>query len=75
MNNFAFKNPTKIIFGKNKIADLSKEIPANSKILLLYGGGSIKTNGIYDQVKKALKSFDLIEFGYFYQWLESLLDS
>ena len=63
MNNFEFKNPTKIIFGKNKIADLSKEIPANSKILLLYGGGSIKTNGIYDQVKKALKSFDLIEFG------------
>ena len=63
MNNFEFKNPTKIIFGKNKIADLSKEIPANSKILMLYGGGSIKTNGIYDQVKKALKSFDLIEFG------------
>jgi NADP-dependent alcohol dehydrogenase len=63
MNNFEFKNPTKIIFGKNKIADLSKEIPANSKILMLYGGGSIKTNGIYDQVKKALTSFEVIEFG------------
>lgn len=63
MNNFEFKNPTKIIFGKNKIADLSKEIPANSKILMLYGGGSIKTNGIYDQVKKALTAFEVIEFG------------
>ena len=63
MNNFEFKNPTKIIFGKNKIADLSKEIPAKSKILMLYGGGSIKKNGIYDQVKKALSSFELIEFG------------
>jgi NADP-dependent alcohol dehydrogenase len=63
MNNFEFKNPTKIIFGKNKIANLSKEIPADSKILLLYGGGSIKSNGIYDQVKKALSSFELVEFG------------
>ena len=63
MNNFEFKNPTKIIFGKNKIANLSKEIPANSKILMLYGGGSIKTNGIYNQVKKALSSFELVEFG------------
>jgi NADP-dependent alcohol dehydrogenase len=63
MNNFEFKNPTKIIFGKNKIADLSKEIPAKSKILMLYGGGSIKTNGIYTQVKKALSSFELVEFG------------
>jgi len=63
MNNFEFKNPTKIIFGKGTIANLSKEIPANSKILLLYGGGSIKSNGIYDQVKAAVSAFEVVEFG------------
>jgi len=63
MNNFEFKNPTKIIFGKDKIANLTKEIPANAKILMLYGGGSIKSNGIYDQVKKALSAFEIVEFG------------
>lgn len=63
MLDFEFKNPTKIIFGKNKIASLSKEIPANAKVLLLYGGGSIKKNGIYEQVKNALSNFEVIEFG------------
>ena len=63
MNNFEFKNPTKIIFGKDKIANLAKEIPANAKILMLYGGGSIKSNGIYDQAKKAISAFEVIEFG------------
>ena len=63
MNDFEFKNPTKIIFGKGKIANLSKEIPTNAKVLLLYGGGSIKSNGVYEQVKKALSSFDVVEFG------------
>lgn len=63
MNNFDFQNPTKIIFGKNQIENLSKEIPENAKILLLYGGGSIKKNGIYEQVKKALTAFNVVEFG------------
>ena len=63
MNNFEFKNPTKIIFGKDKIANLAKEIPANAKILMLYGGGSIKSNGIYDQVKKSISAFEVVEFG------------
>lgn len=63
MINFEFKNPTKIIFGKGQIASLSKEIPANSKVLMLYGGGSIKKNGIYEQVKKALADFETEEFG------------
>ncbi len=63
MLNFEFKNPTKIIFGKGQIVKLPKEIPAKSKILLLYGGGSIFKNGIYDQVKAALKDFEVIEFG------------
>ena len=63
MNNFEFKNPTKIIFGKNSLKKLENEIPKNAKVLLLYGGGSIKKNGIYDQVKNALAKVDLVEFG------------
>src|SRR5690606_9020876 len=63
MNNFEFKNPTKIIFGKDSIAKLSKEIPNNAKVLMLYGGGSIKKNGIYDQVKSALAKVEVLEFG------------
>jgi len=63
MLNFEFKNPTKIIFGKNQIEKINKEIPKDAKVLLLYGGGSIKSNGIYDQVKQALSEFDVIEFG------------
>lgn len=63
MLNFEFKNPTKIIFGKDTISKLASEIPANSKVLMLYGGGSIKKNGIYEQVKNALSSFEVVEFG------------
>ncbi|WP_159020414.1 iron-containing alcohol dehydrogenase [Algibacter sp. L3A6] len=63
MNNFEFKNPTKIIFGKDSIEKLENEIPENAKVLLLYGGGSIKKNGIYDQVKTALEKVEVVEFG------------
>ncbi|WP_372756640.1 iron-containing alcohol dehydrogenase [Mariniflexile sp.] len=63
MNNFEFINPTKIIFGKNSIEKLNTEIPMNAKVLLLYGGGSIKKNGIYNQVKTALANMDVVEFG------------
>jgi len=63
MNNFELKNPTKIIFGKDAIEKLESEIPQDSKVLLLYGGGSIKKNGIYDQVKTALAKVDVVEFG------------
>ena len=63
MNNFEFKNPTKIIFGKDTIEKVKEEIPADAKVLLLYGGGSIKKNGIYDQVKTALADIDVTEFG------------
>ena len=63
MNNFEFKNPTKIIFGKDAIKKLEKEIPNDAKVLLLFGGGSIKKNGIYDQVKAALSNVDVVEFG------------
>ena len=63
MLNFEFKNPTKIIFGKDTISKLSSEIPKDSKVLILFGGGSIKKNGIYEQVKQALSDFEVVEFG------------
>ncbi|WP_281846455.1 iron-containing alcohol dehydrogenase [Olleya namhaensis] len=63
MNNFEFKNPTKIIFGKDTIEKVKEEIPQDAKVLLLFGGGSIKKNGIYDQVKTALAGVDVVEFG------------
>jgi NADP-dependent alcohol dehydrogenase len=63
MNNFELKNPTKILFGKGQIENLGKEIPQGSKVLMLYGGGSIKNNGIYEQVNNALKGFEVVEFG------------
>lgn len=63
MKNFEFQNPTKILFGKGQIATISIEIPKNAKILMTYGGGSIKKNGIYEQVKQALTNFEVIEFG------------
>lgn len=62
MNNFEFANPVKVVFGKGSIARLSALIPAGSKILMVYGGGSIKKNGIYEQVVDALKSFEVTEF-------------
>ncbi|RYE46581.1 MAG: iron-containing alcohol dehydrogenase, partial [Sphingobacteriales bacterium] len=62
MLNFEYMNPTKIIFGKGQIANLTKEIPKGAKVMMLYGGGSIKDNGIYEQVKEALKDFEVIEF-------------
>jgi len=63
MLNFEFKNPTKILFGKGEIAKISKEIPQDARVLMIYGGGSIKNNGVYDQVKQALKDYELHEFG------------
>jgi len=63
MNNFEFKNPTKIIFGKNTIEKLASEIQADAKVLLVYGGGSIKKNGIYEQVTRALSNISVVEFG------------
>ena len=63
MNNFEYKNPTKILFGKGQIKKLSQEIAKDANILLLYGGGSIKKNGIYDQVTNALSEHRVVEFG------------
>lgn len=62
MNNFIFQNTTKLVFGKGQIAQLSSLIPKNKKIMITFGGGSVKRNGIYDQVITALKEHDFIEF-------------
>jgi len=62
MNNFVFYNPVRVCFGKGEIARLSGLVPPKANILLTYGGGSIKKNGVYDQVMSALKGFNVIEF-------------
>lgn len=56
MNNFTFYNPTKLIFGKGQLSQLADQLaPYGNKILLVYGGGSIKRSGLYDQVIELLK--------------------
>lgn len=63
MINFEFYNPTKLIFGKGQVKQLHTLVPENSKILLTYGGGSIKKNGIYDEVLRELNGYEVIPFG------------
>lgn len=63
MQNFTFHNPTRIVFGEHQISQLTKLVPADARILFTYGGGSIKKNGVYDQVVEALKDRPLFEFG------------
>ena len=62
MNNFVFQNPTKLVFGKGQIKLLSELIPDNVNLMLTFGGGSVTKNGVYDQVKEALKERRYIEF-------------
>ena len=62
MNNFTFHNPTRLLFGKGMIEKLSTAIPMVHRIMITFGGGSVKQNGVYDQVIKALKDRDYIEF-------------
>ncbi len=62
MNNFQFYNPTRIIFGEGTIAKIKKLIPRKARVLMLYGGGSIKKNSVYLQVADALRKHVLFEF-------------
>ncbi len=62
MQNFVFQNPTKLVFGRGQIALLSDLIDKSRKVLLTFGGGSVKRNGVYDQVKAALKDHQTVEF-------------
>ena len=63
MWNFAYHNPVKIVFGKGTIAELANLVPQGQKVMMTYGGGSIKRNGVYDQVMAALKGRAPVEFG------------
>ncbi|MFT7005337.1 MAG: NADP-dependent alcohol dehydrogenase [Sulfurimonas sp.] len=59
---FSYHNPTAIEFGKGQIKEIANKISKDDKVLLVYGGGSIKNNGVYDQVIKALKNHTFLEF-------------
>ncbi|EGQ8155010.1 iron-containing alcohol dehydrogenase [Vibrio alginolyticus] len=60
--NFSYVNPTKIFFGQKQIAAIKEAIPSDQKVLVVYGGGSIKKNGVYDQVAEALEGHEWLEF-------------
>lgn len=62
MRNFEFVNPTKLVFGKGSIVQLAQLIPASTKVMITFGGGSVKTNGVYDQVNAALSAHTCVEF-------------
>ncbi|MGA2498058.1 MAG: iron-containing alcohol dehydrogenase [Tepidisphaeraceae bacterium] len=63
MNNFTFYAPTRLVFGKGTIGNLATLVPQNARVLLAYGGGSIRKNGVYEQVKTALAGRTVFEFG------------
>jgi len=63
MTDFEFYNPVKIFFGKDQITKIASQISSGNKIMLLYGGGSIFKNGVYDKIKETLKNFSVTEFG------------
>lgn len=63
MNNFNLYTPTRILFGKGAVNELRQQIPAGARILLTYGGGSVKKTGVLDQVLAQLKDFYVVEFG------------
>ncbi len=59
---FTYGNSTTIMFGQGQIAAIKQQIPADKKVLVIYGGGSIKSNGVYDQVVAALSEHQWQEF-------------
>ena len=62
IQNFTFQNPTKILFGKKRIEEIDNEIPKDAKVLILYGGGSVKKNGAFERAVLALGGRDWDEF-------------
>lgn len=62
MKNFIFQNPTKLVFGKGQISKLNELIPSDVNLMITYGGGSVKKNGVYDQVTEALEEREYTEF-------------
>ncbi|HVO19390.1 MAG TPA: iron-containing alcohol dehydrogenase [Anaeromyxobacter sp.] len=62
MRDFSYFNPTRLVLGRGKIAELSKLVPLNARVLVTSGGGSIKRNGVRDQVLAALAGRKVREF-------------
>ncbi len=63
MLNFTYYNPTRIIFGKGTIPQVKALIPEKAKVMLTFGGGSIRHNGVYEQVMRSLEGHRVLEFG------------
>jgi hypothetical protein len=63
MQDFEFFNPTRIVFGKGRIQDLDRLVPAEARVLVLYGGGSVIANGTLQEVHTALGQREVREFG------------
>ena len=63
MFNFNFYNPTHIVFGKDRLAEIADLVPANAKVLITYGGGSVKKFGTFDKIAEVLKDCEVYEFG------------
>ncbi len=59
---FAYQNPTQILFGQGQIQAITNVIGSDARVLVVYGGGSIKKNGVYDQVVAALTEHQWQEF-------------
>jgi NADP-dependent alcohol dehydrogenase len=59
---YDYSNPTTIHFGKGQIDSITNHIDKDNKVLVVYGGGSIKKNGVYDQIAKALEGYNWLEF-------------
>lgn len=62
MKNFKYQNPTQIVFGQGSIARLPKLLPSSCNLLVTYGGGSVRKNGVYDQVEQVLATIPHTEF-------------
>ncbi|NNG22138.1 iron-containing alcohol dehydrogenase [Telluria aromaticivorans] len=63
MLNFDYQNPTRILFGQGQIAALAPLVPQGARVLMLYGGGSIRANGVYGEVMASLQGHAVLEFG------------
>ena len=63
MNNFDFHNPTRILFGKNRLGELDVQVPADARVLVIYGMGSVKKHGTLKRVREALGKRVVFEFG------------
>lgn len=63
MNNFSLHTPTRVLFGKGQIAQLREQLPADARILITYGGGSVVRSGLLAQIRNELADMVVFEFG------------